>query len=261
MPRPRKYPADLFSYAELAIGSDMTKRDIQHLLESKEELAPTERGIRTLKRAAIIGAFRAAGLTLFTAARLAKAILDEFNQYDGEVPTGLNFLALNLPHEAIKLHLPRAEQTNDYHYHFALTQNPNCYAKGQALGSDAIIEITDFRLIFISSLQFSKPSLVGWIESLGRSPDADIIHVTEKLGVIDDLENPGWRATSQRLEAEALCQRENAVAKTIINISLAIRTALDRIAVHREDKSHEPLSRASTVPPSFARSRRRRIEA
>jgi hypothetical protein len=246
MSRLRKDPADLFSYAELAVGSDMTKRDIQHLLESEEDLAPSDRGIRTLKRAAVIGAFRAAGLTLFTAARLAKAILDEFNQYDGEAPSGLNILARNLPYEAIKLLPSPAEQTNDYHYHLALTRNPNSYAKDQALGSDVIIEIVDFRLVFISALQFSKPSLVGWIEGLGRGRDASIIHVTEKLGVLDDQENPGWRAMSGRLEAEALCQRENAVAKTIVNVSLAIRTALDRITMHREDKSHESLSRALT---------------
>jgi hypothetical protein len=237
MPRPRKDPADLFSYAELAVGSNMTKRDIQHLLESEEDLAPSDRGIRTLKRAAVIGALRAAGLTLFTAARLAKAIQDEFNQYDGETPSGLNFLARNLPPEAIKLFLPRAEQTNDYHYHLALTRSSSCYRKGEGLKSDVIVEIVDFRLVFMSTLQFPEPNLVGWIEGLGRGGDARIIHVAEKLGVIDDQENPSWRATNERLEAKALCERGSAVAKTTINVSLAIRTALDRIIVHRESKS------------------------
>lgn len=234
MPRPRKDPADLFSYAALAIGSHMTKRDIQHLLESREELMPSGCGIQTLKRAAVIGAFRATGLTLFTAARLTKAILNEFNQYDGEAPSGLNFLAIKLPHQAIKVLLPKAEQTNDYHYHFALTRNPNIYPKGKALGSDAIIEIVDFKIVFISSRKFPKPSLVGWIDGLGRGGDARIIHLTEKLGVIDDQENPGWRVKNERLEAEALSERENAVAKTIVNVSLAIRTTLDRITEHRE---------------------------
>lgn len=233
MPRPRKDPTDLFSYAELAIGGDMTKRDIQHLLESKEQLVPLGRGIRALKRAAVIGAFRASGLTLFTAARLAKAILDEFNQYDGEAPSGLNFLARNLSREAMKLLPPQASQTNDYHYHFALIRDSDRYPKGKALGSDATIEIVDFRLIFISSRQFPNPGLVGWIDGLGRGGDARIIHVAEKLGVIDDQENPGWRTENKNLEAQALCERENAVAKTIVNVSLAIRTALDRIDEHR----------------------------
>jgi hypothetical protein len=241
MPRPRKFPADLFSYSELAIGGDMTKRDIQHLAESKEKLIPPGRGTPALKRVAEIGAFRAAGLTLFTAARLAKGINRyEFNQYDGEAPSGLNFLARNLSREAIKLLPPQAEQTNDYHYHFALFQNPTVYPKGKALGSDAIIEVVDFRLIFHSSRQFPKPGLVGWIESLGRTGDARIIHISEKLGAIDDQENPGWRNENERLEADALREREDAVAKTIVNVSLAIRTALDRIAEHREDKSQKP---------------------
>jgi len=215
----------------------MTKRDIQHLMESKEQFVPPGRGIRALKRAAEIGAFRATGLTLFTSARLAKTILDEFNQYDGEAPSGLNFLARNLSREAIKLLPPQAEQTNDYHYHYALIRHPDSYPKGKTLGSDAIIEIVDFRLIFISSRQFPKPSLVGWIEGLGRGEDARIVHVAEKLGLIDDQENPGWRAVSAQLENDALRDRENAIARTTINVSLAIRSALDRIAEHRASKS------------------------
>jgi hypothetical protein len=233
MPRPRKDPADLFSYAELAIGGGITKRDVQHLMESKEQLIPPGRGIRALKRTAAIGAFRAAGLPLFASARLAKAILDEFNQYDGEAPSGLDYLATKLSREGIKLLPPQAEQTNDYHYHFALFRHPHRYPRGKALGSDAIFEIVDFRLIFYSSRQFPKRSLFGWIEVLERGGDARIIHVTEKLGAIDDRENPGWRAENERLEAEALLERENAVARTITNISLAIRNALDRIAEHR----------------------------
>src|ERR1051325_2312171 len=239
MPRPRKDPADLFSYAELAIGGDMTKRDVQHLMESKEQLMPPGRGIRALKRAAEIGAFKATGLTLFTSARLAKTTLHEFNQSDGEAPSGLNFLARKLSREAIKLLPSQAAQTNDYHYHFALIRHPDIYPKGKALGSDAIIEIVDFRLIFHSSRQFPKPGLVGWIEGLGRAGDARIVHITEKLGAIDDQENPGWRAENERLERKALNERENAVAKIIVNVSVAIRRALDRIAEYRELKLHQ----------------------
>lgn len=242
---PRKDLADNFSYSALAVGSDMTKRDIQHLLESKEVLMPDGRGIRTLKRAAVVGAFRAAGLTLFTAARLAKAILDEFSQYDGEAPSGLNFLARDLPREAMTLLPPQADQTNDYHYHFALIRNPNSYPKGKALRSDAIIEIVDFRLVFISSRQFPKPHLVGWIEGFGRGGNAHVIHVTERIGVMDDQENPGWRARNEQLEAEALFERENAVAKTTVNVSLAICTALDRITEYSDGKFHVPAARVN----------------
>ena len=126
--------------------------------------------------------------------------------------------------------------------------------------SDSIIEVVDFRLIFHSSLQFPKPRLVGWIESLGRIGDARIVHVSEKLGAIDDQENPGWHAENDRLEADALREREDAVAKTIVNVSLAIRRALDRVAEHRESKSRKPTDtsgrrksvRASPPAPSEA---------
>jgi hypothetical protein len=223
----------MFSYAELAIGGGMTKRNVQHLMESKEQFIPTGRGIRALKRVAGIGAFMGTGLPLFTSGRLAKAILDEFNQYDGEAPSGLSYLARDLSREAMKMLPQRANDTNDYHYHFALIRHPSVYSKGKALGSDVIIEIVDSRIVFINSRQFPKPDLVGWIDGLGRGSDARIIHVTEKLGAIDDEENHGWRAENERLQAEALVERENAVARTLTNISLAIRNALDRITEHR----------------------------
>jgi hypothetical protein len=235
MPRPRNNPADLFSYSELALGSEMTKRDVQHLMESKERLVPPGRGIDALKVVTLAGALKAGGLPLFTAGRLAKIIPDEFKY--GEVASGLSHLARGLSRQAIKLLPPQAEQTNDYHYHFALIRSPEVYPKGKALGSDAIIEIVDFRLIFVSSRQFPKPDLVGWIEGLGRRGDARITHITEKLGALDDQENPGWRVESERLETEALRERENAVARTVVNVSLAIRRALDRIAEHRATKS------------------------
>ena len=240
MPRLRKDRPDLFSYATLAIASGMTKREIQHLLESDEELMPSGCGVRTLKRAAVIGAFKAAGLTLFTAARLAKAILVEFNQHDGEAPSGLNWLAAELARQSIEL-LPRqAEETNDYYYHLALTKSPNVYRKGEALKSDAIIEIVDFRVVFLSNIRFPKLNLVGWMDGLGRGGDARIIHVAEVLGNIDDQ----WSAKLERLEAEALSKREHAIAKTIVNVSLAIRTALDRVTERREDKFRKPTEHA-----------------
>jgi hypothetical protein len=232
MARRRKDQADLFSYATLAIASRMTKREIQHLLESGEQLVPPGCRIRTLKRVAVIGAFKAAGLTLFTAARLAKVMLYEFNQNDGEAPSGLNWLAIELARQSPEL-LPRhAEEKNDYHYHLALSRSPQVYRRGEALTSDAIIEIVDFCTVFMSSRQFPKPNLVGWIDGLGRGGDARVIYVAEILGNID--ENPGWLAQSEKLEAKALSERENALAKTIINVSLAIRTALDRVAEYRE---------------------------
>lgn len=72
---------------------------------------------------------------------------------------------------------------------------------------------------------------------MGRGQDARIVHITEKLGHIDDQENPGWRVIEEQLEQNAMRERENAIARTTINVSLAIRSALDRIAEHRASKS------------------------
>jgi hypothetical protein len=133
----------------------------------------------------------------------------------------------------MKLVPPSADRTTDYHWHYALIRYPDIYAKGKALGSDVIVEIVDFKLLFSSTRQFPAPTLVGWIY---RGADTRIIHAIEKVGAADDRENPGWQAALDRLEAEALAERENAVARTAINLSLAIRRALDRIAEHRGER-------------------------
>ncbi|MEA2991566.1 MAG: hypothetical protein QOD40_486 [Alphaproteobacteria bacterium] len=210
--------------------------------DRKERLIPPGRGIGALHTITLAGALKGGGFSLFTAGRLAKVIPGEFKY--GELPSGLNFIARDLPHDEA-LALP--EKVNDFHYHRALFRYPNIYPKGKALGSDAIIEIVDSRFIFTRSIQFPEPRFSGWIEGLDRGSQAQVIHVAEKIEAVppplaqwqeSDIET--WNREIARLEAEPHEARKNAVSILTVNVSLAIRNAFDRIAEHRADKSGQP---------------------
>jgi hypothetical protein len=234
MPRPRKNPGDVFSYSELALALNGTKRTFQHLAEASAasgKLIPAGRGTRALKRTAEIGALMTGGAPVLVAARIAEVVLLEFNQVDGEVPTGLNFLARKLPnYEMARLPV----DINDYWYHQSLFRcGPEIYPRGESMSSDAIIEIIDRRYLFLSGILRKPADFVGWIEGWERGAEARVIHVTEKVGLMDDEKNPHWRSTLDKLNARAQHANTNAVGKLAVNVSLAIRNALDRIAEHR----------------------------
>lgn len=220
------------------MAAGCSNRAIKFLAASDEKLLPGDRGIRDLKRVAIIGGFMRAGLPLLTAARLAKVVLYEFNENDGEAFSGLDRLARYLP-DVIATLPSDAAATNDFHYHRALLTQPALYTKGKALRDDALVEIVDSTIVFLGSGIFPANDLIGWIEGLGRGEEAKIIYITEVIGKCADAENQGWRERADKLEAEARDQRENAIARTIINISLAIRSALDRVAEHRGYNAEE----------------------
>lgn len=237
-----------FSLAELAIAGDMTKRSVQYV--SDAGLLPHGGGIGALKRIGSVGAFVSAGTPLLVAARLAKAILLEFNQHDGEAPTGLNFLARSLPKTDIAS--LAGTESDDYWYHRALIRHPALYQAGKALVSDALIEIVDRKLVFLgdnSGLKTLVPasgsfndeaptlqplsvdaSFMGWIEGWGRGAAARVVSVNEKIGLMDDHAHPEWRSNALLFETQAQDARKNAIGKLTINVSLAMRTALDRLS-------------------------------
>lgn len=216
----------------------MSRREFQHLAEAGD-LIPPGRGTKSFKRSAVIGAAMGAGVPLFSAASLAKVIVKaEFNQEDGEAPSGLNFLARNLSREAIDQFLPsQAQDTNDYHYHYALIRGPD-YRRGKALGSDALVEIIDRRIIMTSSVQFPKWQIAGWIENWGRASEAEIVLASEKVSM------KSWQRDFAALQDDADRSRENAVAKITINLSLAIRNAFDRLNDYREKSTLAGLNRS-----------------
>jgi len=228
-----------FSFSALAIAGAIGKRAVQHLYEAR--LLPEGKGTNVLKRVAVVGGFVGVGVPLLAAGRIASAILDEFNQYDGEVPTGLPYIARNLPSED---RLQVGALDDDYACHSALFEFPELYKQGVAMPSDALIEIVDKTFLFHSQaggLKSLSPfgnnteeaSYAGRIEGWARGEDAYFVPVTRELTF--DSEDPNYSASAQQYNHMANHVRNNAVGKLTVNVSLAIRNGLDRLAQSKKD--------------------------
>lgn len=243
----RKDASDIFSYSEFAIAGDMTKRAFQHLTDAnakspRSELLPVGGGIRALKRVAVLGGFMSAGVPLLAAARIASALLQyEFNTYDGEVPSGLGFLARSLPKGAMAS-IPGRDVDTDYWYHRELIKHPDIYVPGAALDSDALVEIVDRTHIYMGSMsglgvlnpwdgQSDKASYAGRIEGWARDSDAYFVSAAEMAPL--DRDDPEFKTKGAALNAMSRAAYRNAVGRITVNLSLAIRNGLDRIARHR----------------------------
>lgn len=231
----RKKPeaSDSFSFSELALAGAITKRAFQHVADAERpSLLPVGSGIKVLKRIAVIGAFINSGVPLFLAARISRIILNEFNQVDGEAPSGLSHLVLSVRNDEI---LKKRSTDNDYWYHLALYRNPAVYDghRGLSQPSDAIIHIADRRLISISTPNFPQPSVVGWIEQWERGSNARVKYITDVIGAPDPEKLEEWQPKIDNLDREARSVQVNAVGRLRINASLAIRNALDRVQGHR----------------------------
>jgi hypothetical protein len=254
MARPRHNPTDAFSDAELAIGGGITKRQFQHIADDGQLPAGTGRDIRALKRVAVIGALINGGMPLLLAGRVATALLLEFNQEDGEVPSGLSHLARKLPAD---IRDREVLGISDYWYHRGLYNsdtepgetpgNTQYYEAGEVLRSDAIIEIIDRQYLFVRNIELKTQNpwadrpetvdamFVGWIEGWSRSEDFRVVHITERVAV----DHNHGKAMARRLQAQAEQRRDRAVATLTINVSLAVRVSLDRVAAFRAKRKAE----------------------
>ena len=231
----------------------MTKRAFQHVVETG--LLPPGGGIRTLKRIAVIGGFAAAGVPLVCAAKIAAAILVEFNEADGEAPSGLRFLVRELSADEISA-LAAEDRDNDYWYHLDLLKhrkNLGQSGSGGATNFDVLLEIVDREFVFMRprrglkifdsiAQNLQESQFVGWLEGWERGSDARLVHLYEKIEVnCSDNDGPDKRALD--LIAEANEARTNAVGEITINVSLAIRRGLDRVAEHRAIRQPNPKTR------------------
>ncbi len=236
-------PEDTFSFSDLAIASSMSKRQIQHLADAR--LLPENGSIATLKRACVIGGFSFGGVPIIAAGRIAKTILDEFNEPDGEVPSALRYLARGLMQKA-RAEIPSPD--SDYWYHRALWMHRSeaDYRPGRATKSDALIEIVDKAHIYFcgtSGLPFFTPwggkeaVYFGRIEGWERGSDASIITLPELVPL--DPDHPDYLIKGKALADLADRARANAVAVLTVNVSLAVRNGLDRLAAHRESKGRK----------------------
>jgi hypothetical protein len=144
MARARTESGDVFSFTELALAGGLSKSTYQFL--EKSQLLQGGRGIKDLKRVAVIGAFVSGGVSLMGAAWMAQTLVKaEFNLEDREAPSGIEELFFKeFPGGDAGLSY---RQLNDYWFHRKL------YESGQRPGektlrSDAVIEIIERRYVF-----------------------------------------------------------------------------------------------------------------
>jgi hypothetical protein len=159
---------------------------------------------------------------------MSKTIIEmRFNQSDCERLSGVSTLL----HCSSNSAFGDFPSVNDYWIHFGLHRQ-GIRTGQEKLRSDALIEIVDRHYVFIRSellptlnpvlMGEEEASLVGWLEEWGRGAEPRLIHI--------GLENVKYR----QIYTEAQAARVNAVGTMTVNISLAIRRALDRLADHRE---------------------------
>ena len=227
---------DIFSFAQLAIGGQMTRREVQHLYEAG--LMPSGQNTRAFKRVAATGAFKSAAVPLLAAGRIVKVIVEEMNQYDGEAVSGLEGMAQGRE-DVIALLPKEADKTTDFHWHLALNKT-GVYQRGRARKSDAIFEIVERRYLMQWSGYFPAPQLVGEIKEWERGSNAKIVNIVDNIeGLPGPLEpwseahSQSWNKQMGEQEAKARLARENAVARVTVNLSLAIRNAFDRLYKYR----------------------------
>lgn len=222
----KKRTADSFSFADLAHAAGVSKRDIQHVMD--RHLLPEGSGMYRLNRMAVVGGFVSAGVPLLLSTKIANAIAVQFEA--AEVPTGLRQMSQQLSMEDSPL-LPG--DCNDFWYHRAIFRHAG-YVAGQAKEDDVLIVIVDRTTLFIGAhgrifahdfkADCRLPAqFVGWIDGWERGAKAEF-HLRQNSNGVDD--DDGEADDHQRIYI-------NAVGKMVVNVSLAVRNALDRLADHR----------------------------
>ncbi|OWK25514.1 hypothetical protein AJ87_09145 [Rhizobium yanglingense] len=135
---------------------------------------------------------------------------------------------------------------DDFWLHERLRNHTSLYQSGVALLGDFIIDIADHHHVLTEHLSdrpipvFSPAS--GRLPAnpeyriVGRGGVARIIRPSDELDDFNVFSNPKAKRQMQTLERRYLDARANAVSLVRINVSLAIRNALDRLQNFREEK-------------------------
>ena len=195
--------------------------------------------VHAVKRVAVIGALAGAGMPLMVAGRLVAVVRKmDFNQADGEIPAGYNNLAREL--EA-KGHWPATWPQDDFSLHKELLKHPKIYTPGKALSYDAVLEVINKQLVYVGSAGFGSetppdgnvrdPRFSGRIEGWAR--DSAMRFVSGAEFIVCDPADPKYEEDQRKLISLVEDVRPNALAKIVVNASLAIRTGFDRLAEYQ----------------------------
>ncbi len=252
MGRPSKGSKLQFTSRELGHAVDLTARNIGLLQEKK--LAPTAihgdvgRGGHRLynsaafAHAALIGALHLAGFELLAAARLAAALAADFGAMYGKLHANLQDQAR--AHSSLFSGLGAdAALDDDFWIYSRLVDRVTDYQPDLPQRGDAIVEIADHEYVLMSTygsnLKIHSPSLEEGVDAtpeyriVGRGAEVDVISVVEEVGSLDFEVYPENRLHMRELTLKYLAARENAVALTRLNMSLAIRKAFGRALEQR----------------------------
>jgi hypothetical protein len=258
MARPRRdAPLNEFTTTDLAVGTRVPQGNM--LLLAERDLVPGFGRVgmgahrvgnyRTLQYAAPIGAFRAAGVELLLAGKIAAPIADHLEHAYYTVPTmldshlkkGVNPCYPNLPWE---MREGDPDYRQDFWCHHLLLTRTVIYRRGIPILGDFIVEIADGRFVYMDTwsradqvkvvrdIHYSAAPMfevVGW----ERGGEAEVIPAHREAST---LYGPEGRAENIRIEAKYMNAYVGAVGRIRVNISLAIRNALDAIHDRRVEQ-------------------------
>lgn len=258
MGRPSKSSGSSFTSRELALAAGLTLRNFSLLHE--QGLAPPPSGAgggkgghRTyaspaLAQAALIGALHLAGFELLVAARIAEAFAEEASHTHGRLFSNIATY-LQAPHNPRPGYRPWTasptdELDDDFWVHSRLIDSVVDYRRGVAMVGDMVIDIADHEYVLTEHHGASNVKIFSPVSSeglpaspdyriIGRGSSARIVPITDEVDGLDFSIDPASAARYKALQKDYLAARENAVARVRINVSLAIRTAFDRV---REDR-------------------------
>jgi hypothetical protein len=262
MARPRRSsPLDEFTATDLGIGGAMSHDHIIQL--SKRGLVPGFGKVgqgahrighyRTLQHITIIGAFRAAGVDLLLAGKIAVPIADHLEHAYYTVPTMLDrYLEKDVNPRYPDLPWdPRENETvvnpdyrQDFWLHHLLISRTGIYRRGMPIIGDFLIEIADRQYVYMDTwsradqtkvvrdIHYSAAPMfevIGW----ERGGEAEVVPSYYEASTLEGKEG---RAENIRIEAKYMNAYVGAVGRVRVNISLAIRNALDAIHDRRVEQ-------------------------
>lgn len=248
---------DRFSSRELAVAAELTPRNMSLLIE--QGLAPPSaegvggRGSHRsydgvgLGAIALLGAFHKAGMELLVAARLAGAMAEDYRLTKGRLPSNLGaYLQRPLNptpgRQPWNRDLPQFDYDDDYWLHDRLRFHTSIYQPCTALRGDMVVEIVDqtYVLTHWHDMQIgvfspvSKPMPASpEYRITGRGSEARIAPIHEGLKSFDFSTDHESADALRDQEAAYLRAHQNAVTRLRINVGLAVRNSLDRLADDR----------------------------
>ena len=248
---------DRFSSRELAVAAELTPRNVSLLIE--QGLAPPAAegeggrgGHRSydgvgLGAIALLGAFHKAGMELLVAARLAGVMAEDYRHTKGRLPSNLQtYLQRPLNptpgHQPWDRCLPQFDLDDDYWLHDRLRFHTEIYQPWTALRGDMVVEIVDQTYVLtrwhdleigvFSPVSKAMPASPEY-RITGRGSGARIAAIHEGLKSFDFSVDRESADALREQEGAYLHAHQNAVTRLRINVGLAIRNSLDRLADDR----------------------------